>query len=71
MTITASLQVEYKDVPQYTDLELECQSVVKPFRMIWSYSKDDGATWEELETPNKANMKYTITGITDQNDGEI
>lgn len=61
-------QVEYLDVPQFTDLQLECQSVIKPYRVIWYYSADNGETWGELETNSKS-LKYAISGITEENDG--
>ncbi|KAL5263402.1 hypothetical protein ACHWQZ_G008688 [Mnemiopsis leidyi] len=62
-------QVEYVNVTQYTDLELECMSVVKPFKVIWSYSADNGETWQELETSSKNTLKYKIEEITEENDG--
>ena len=58
------------NVTQYTDLDLECMSVVKPYRVIWSYSADNGETWQELETSSKNTLRYKIREITEENDGE-
>ena len=63
--------MEYVDVPQYTNLQLQCQSVIKPFKVIWYYSADNGENWVELETSSKNSLKYTISEITDQNNGMI
>ena len=46
-------------------------SVVKPFKVIWSYSADNGETWQELETSSKNTLKYKIEEITEENDGEL
>ena len=62
-------QAEHTDVRQHTDLRLECQSVIRPFKVDWFYSGDGGENWELLETPGKANLFYNIPDITEENDG--
>ncbi|XP_063689126.1 IgGFc-binding protein-like [Bolinopsis microptera] len=65
-------QAEYVDVPQYTDLELQCHSAVKPFKVDWFYSGDNGENWELIEKEalkTSPKLKYTLVGITEENDG--
>ena len=61
---------EFLDVPPSTDLKIRCQSLVQPSKVDWFFSKDDGATWTEIER-TVIRLDYTIKHITSENDGKI
>ena len=57
----------FVDVPQFTDITLRCESVVKPNAVAWFYSEDNGESWQEIEGANK--LEYTLEDITPDNGG--